>query len=127
MLYLVEEDIYIDVFITGWTGGGGGSGTGFGGGFSYRRSTPTTIVSVQNSSEKRKPHVYPSLVKNWLKLDFNQSFTNVKYTILNALGQEVISGTINADEEVDVSELKKGLHLITLDIDPFEKLVFIKL
>ncbi|NQX81161.1 MAG: hypothetical protein HRT66_04075 [Flavobacteriaceae bacterium] len=42
VLYLIEENIYIDIKFTSWSEGNG-DGEGSGGGFSYERSTAATV------------------------------------------------------------------------------------
>jgi hypothetical protein len=117
VLHLIEEDIYIDLVFTSWTQGGGGSGTGFGGGFSYQRSTP----SVVNTLDIQTPTIviFPNPTSSYIKIEGILLANEMK--IFNAQGKVVYQGKVNTNL-IDLSSFSEGLYFIHIPQFPIQKL-----
>jgi hypothetical protein len=57
--------------------------------------------------------IYPNPVASNLNIKISGDDSNISFTILNILGQQVLSGKLNTNS-IDVSNLKAGLYLIEL-------------
>ena len=110
VLFLVDDNIYIDFVITAWTQGNG-DGVPPGGGFTYMRSTDTNAniatIDAADISIASNP------VKDDLLLLGLQSSTN--YEILDITGALVTDGIVQPSERIDTRILPKGIYLLRLE------------
>jgi hypothetical protein len=62
-------------------------------------------------------NIYPNPVKSVLNISFGRQSNNTKLSILNMLGQEVFSSTIENDvpkQSFDISKLPAGTYLVRI-------------
>ena len=106
VMYLVTDDIYIDIKITSWT-----SGNNSGGGFSYERSTDQNSASIE-VYDKPALSIYPNPSTSFLRVIGLNS--DESYRIYSILGTEIQSGVISNDTEIDINVLKTGIYMLQL-------------
>jgi hypothetical protein len=104
VLHLISDNIYIDIKITSWTSGQAG------GGFSYQRSTDPSL-SIQDNL-KPVLSVYPNPSTSFLHVNGLNASTN--YRLYNILGAEVRSGTVKADQGIDIDALQSGVYMLQI-------------
>jgi hypothetical protein len=79
------------------------------------------VLGVQENEIASQLNVYPNPAHNLLNLSGNFKFTgNVKYSVTNILGEEVISSEMNISEGVqnktiDISQLKAGIYILNVE------------
>ncbi len=73
---------------------------------------PCTFVSKIESPQKPDIKIYPNPCGEQLQLNSAETF---QYQLLNTLGQPIQTGT--CQNQIDMSELPKGLYLLVLEND----------
>lgn len=87
--------------------------------FSLRLSDPNLENSTFDSSQFA---YYPNPVKDVLNLEYSENITNVQ--VVNILGQQVITKTINVNQtQIDMSALPAGTYLVKVTADNNEKTI----
>lgn len=117
VLHLIEEDIYIDLVFTAWTQGGGGSGTGFGGGFSYQRSTPSVVKTLDIQTPSIV--IFPNPTSSFINIEGAPLPNEMK--IFNTQGKVVYQEKVNTNL-IDLSSFNEGLYFIYIPQFPIQKL-----
>jgi PKD repeat protein len=89
--------------------------------------TGTNLISVNEFTET-SVSIYPNPVNaNILNVKLNNSTTNVSYRIVNLLGQEIMSGSLENDK-IEVSNIVSGTYFLALEANDFKIIKkFIKL
>ena len=104
VLYLEEEDVYIDVTFISWT-----SGKSSGGGFSYKRSTNQTGTQVEGIEIPNAfvlKQNYPNPFNPTTQIEFSLPVaTEVQLTVYNMLGAKVV--------DVVSGRMEAGSHSVT--------------
>lgn len=75
---------------------------------------PGAIVGL-NEAEEVKFSMYPNPATD--ELTVTGEFSEASMTVINSVGQVVISKSINSGEKVNVSELNSGLYLVKIEKD----------
>lgn len=82
-------------------------------GFSLQTTTPTILTGLENTSATNSIHLQPNPAQNKITIIGNTEFRN--YVLLNAVGQQVDSGSfINKQNTIDISDLSNGIYIIKL-------------
>lgn len=103
-----------EIFIRVWDFGGND--------FSLFRISAYDATLTTNSFIQDDLSIYPNPVKDELKLSYSSVISSVK--IINILGQEVFNKKINDKEaSLDLSNLKAGNYIVTLEIEDFIKTI----
>jgi hypothetical protein len=60
--------------------------------------------------------MYPNPLKSGSQLFIKgTAFNNLSYSIINSLGQEIIHGTVNNGNEIDINcTLNKGIYIVSI-------------
>ncbi len=106
VLFLEEEDIYIDVTFISWT-----DGQSKGGGFSYKRSTNqvgTQIEVLEQPDGFILKQNYPNPFNPTTQIEFLLPITTeIQLSVFNIMGKKVL--------DLISGRMEAGLHAITLD------------
>jgi hypothetical protein len=106
VVHLMSDDIYIDIKFTVWTGGANG------GGFTYERSTSPPL-GMDDLTSNDKPILYPSPAHNFIQI--SNLITQEKYQIYNALGSQILEGTMGQNDRLNVQNFKSGIYFIRFE------------
>jgi hypothetical protein len=71
------------------------------------------LVAV-NSIKEFEGKVYPNPVKTDLNIDFKKE-GEFKFKLFNIYGMEVLSGSLNQFDQINVSELPKGIYVLKMN------------
>lgn len=78
-------------------------------------SNPPGFNSVEESVEKLNVKVYPNPTDNVLNVALPDLSESVQYTLVNALGQAVMTGNFaNTNNQIDIARLEAGLYSLTI-------------
>ncbi len=64
-------------------------------------------------------NIYPNPVKDMLTIEVNAEF---QYGIFNNMGQQVMNGTANGEQRLDVSDLAKGIYVLRITTENQNKI-----
>jgi len=106
VLWLMEDDIYIDIKFTHWTRGPDGGG----GGFSYTRATETSTDVAEQAVPVNRIFCYPNPASEYLYLQRTDHSGPVRFDLYDLTGRNVLGRIIEGNEPVPVSQLNKGLY-----------------
>ena len=109
VLYLVSDDIYIDIKFTSWSSGSS-NGLGGDGGFSYQRSTDPNLSIADY--DKPVLSVYPNPSTSFLRV--NGLNAAEPYRLYSILGVEIQSGIVSIDQEIDIDALQTGMYMLQI-------------
>ncbi|MGW8316579.1 MAG: T9SS type A sorting domain-containing protein [Bacteroidales bacterium] len=106
VLWIMEDDLYIDIKFTAWTRGDEGGG----GGFSYTRATEaSTGVSDQEATLNRIT-CYPNPASGYIYLKRVDHSLPVQFNLYDLTGRNILTRMIQGNEPVPVNHLNKGLY-----------------
>ncbi|MEN3322683.1 T9SS type A sorting domain-containing protein [Mariniflexile soesokkakense] len=102
-------------------GNGYPSGSAFQSGFEEAQAdfifnvsiSDTTLSIADNHNERRKVSLFPNPSNDYITISNLQEKEN--YSIINALGQEVLKGNIINKEGIDIRNLNNGLYYLKLE------------
>lgn len=81
--------------------------------------TPQLATNIFNNATFAS---FPNPVKDVLNLSYDKNITNI--SVINLLGQEVLSAKINSnDAKIDMSSLKSGLYMVKVFAENQEKTI----
>ncbi len=113
VLHLVDDDIYLDIRFTSWTGSDNG------GGFSYIRSTGSTLDTNEFETDKGIS-LKSNIVTNQLILQgFNTNF-DLAYSIYDIHGRQITTNEKLQDQNIDVSYLSHGIYILRVAEQSFK-------
>ncbi|HBH49186.1 MAG TPA: hypothetical protein DDX98_11125 [Bacteroidales bacterium] len=105
VLFLVDDNIYLDLKFTSWSSGKAGGQ----GGFSYERSTAGS-TSV-NATLNKGLSVYPNPVSDRLFIDLDAGINAMQIKSLD--GKTIKEINVLTEGYIDVSDLSSGIYFIT--------------
>lgn len=76
-----------------------------------------TLWNGLNEQTVGRIHVYPNPANNYITLDTRQLTEDMQYEVINALGQTLLSGSVNhfySSATISTETLKDGMYFITL-------------
>ena len=78
----------------------------------YRFSSSTTSGLID--AETTKFAIYPTIAESeiWVK---DANVANATYRIMDIAGKEIQTGKLQTDTNIDISSIKKGLYIISID------------
>lgn len=106
VLYLISDDIYIDVKILTW------QNQAQGGGFSYERTTNQNLSTDTYALEKNIT-LYPNPTVSDLYISGLKKDSS--YKIFNILGVKMQEGYMFKHEKINIQSLNKGVYFLSLD------------
>lgn len=109
VVYLINEEIYFDIYFWDWSSGKQGGK----GGFSYSRST-RNIQNIVENDLYIKFKIYPNPCANFIKFD-GISLNNINYEIYNVQGEKILDGILFNDNLIDVTKLNSGFYFIVFE------------
>lgn len=113
VLYLVNEDIYVDIKFTSWTGGNSG------GGFSYERASDP--INNNNVNNDNIIQILPNPCREMIQVTGLTKTSN--YQIYNSYGSIIDAGTISNNDQLDIQNLKSGSYFIRFQSGEFAKFI----
>jgi hypothetical protein len=106
VLWLLEDDIYIDIKFTAWTSGVEGGG----GGFSYTRASETSTDVTELAAPANRVFCYPNPATDYIYLQRTGHSVSVQFDLFDISGKRVVSRMIEGNQAVPVSHLSNGLY-----------------
>jgi len=70
-------------------------------------------LNVENFELHKGVSIFPNPTSNFLTISNLKNAVN--YIIINQLGQEILKGNIDSNEEIDIKSLKNGLYFLKLE------------
>lgn len=116
VLHLISDDIYIDLKFTSWFSGAGEGG----GGFTYERSTDPSL-SVMATVQESRVRLFPNPSSEHIQVSGLEAVR--QYAIFNLFGQEVKNGLVSDLEQIQISDLQKGLYFLRIGNAPASRFV----
>ena len=86
-------------------------GTGVSNANTQSCSASCISTSMKNADTKKSIDVYPNPASQSIQINTNSAFTN--YYIVDILGKVVTKGSVNKNNNIDISALENGLYFIT--------------
>lgn len=116
VLWLLTDEIYIDIKFTSWTSGWDEGG----GGFSYTRATETSTGVVNQEATLNRITCYPNPASEYIYLKRVDHSVPVRFNLYDLTGRNVLSRMIEGNEPVPVNHLNKGLYFYRITEDDME-------
>mgnify|MGYP005678632293 CR=1 FL=1 len=111
VLHITQEDVYISVEFTSWSGGNGGSDGGEGG-FSYKRST-NNVTNVGGKITEQNIAIFPNPSTNFIQIAGIEKPVN--YQIYDLIGSKVSEGIISRNDKINIKNQKEGIYFLKLE------------
>ncbi|WP_052172476.1 T9SS type A sorting domain-containing protein [Psychroserpens jangbogonensis] len=83
--------------------------------FFFNVSIADAPLSIDNYEVHKAVSIFPNPSRDYITIMMPNLETIKKYSILNALGQEVIKGSIKSNEEIDIRNFMNGLYFMKFD------------
>lgn len=112
-IWLVDENIYIKLTFTDWGQGAGGS-------VAYTRSTRNT-VGINEIKNTENIEITPSVSNNYIKVSGISD--SQSYKIFNITGAEILSGTINPNQNISIENFTSGVYILKLESGKASKFI----
>ena len=111
VVYLEQDDIYLQLKITKWTSGQSG------GGFEYERSTSKTATLNRPLAPKIK--IRNTLVNSHIILDCIDDVSNATFKVLNASGVmfDITNNFNNTANSINCTDLSNGNYFLLIETD----------
>ena len=116
VLWVMEEDIYIDITFTSWTRGDEGGG----GGFSYTRATEASTGVADQEAPSNRITCYPNPASDYVYLNRVDHSISVRFELYDLAGKNVLSRMIEGNVPLPVGHLNKGLYFYRITEDDME-------
>jgi len=107
VLFLTQENIYIDIKFTSWTSGGGG-------GFSYVRSTEGSTSTADEMLLAPGLKCYPNPAGNFLYVSGTDESSLLTVELYTLTGKKVAARTQSGREAISVGHLPGGMYIYRL-------------
>ena len=74
------------------------------------------IATGIDELNEAEPTIYPNPATYNITVNFNSNISDAKYTIINAIGNVVLNGTLNNNQSnIDISNLRPGLYFVKIN------------